>query len=126
MLQGNIVPVLIKTFGGPFFMASMLKVFIDLLSFVPPQILSLLITFTAIPGTPQWHGFVYMVALLGISLLTALLNSQMNYMSMQVGMRIRVALVNAIYRKSLTISSAARRGTTNGEVVNLMAVDAQR
>lgn len=86
----------------------------------------MLITFTIVPNLPMWHGFVYTVAFLGIFLLTAFLNNEQQYLSLQVGYRIRAALVNAIYRKSLTLSSSARRGTTNGEIVNLMSVDAQR
>lgn len=43
-----------------------------------------------------------------------------------VGYRVRTALISAIYRKALTISNAAKRNTTVGEIVNLMAVDAQR
>lgn len=43
-----------------------------------------------------------------------------------VGLRIRTALISAIYRKSLKMSSSARKESTVGEIVNLMSVDAQR
>lgn len=43
-----------------------------------------------------------------------------------VSMRIRSALVSLIYKKSLLISNAAKKESTVGEIVNLMAVDAQR
>ncbi|XP_010784311.1 multidrug resistance-associated protein 1-like, partial [Notothenia coriiceps] len=42
------------------------------------------------------------------------------------GMRLRTAIIGAVYRKALVISSAARRSSTVGEIVNLMSVDAQR
>lgn len=74
----------------------------------------------------MWHGITYTLALLGVSILSAFLNTETQYLCNQTGYRIRTALVNAIYRKSLTLSSSARRGTTNGEIVNLMSVDAQR
>jgi ATP-binding cassette subfamily C (CFTR/MRP) protein 1 len=41
-------------------------------------------------------------------------------------MRIRTCLVSAVYRKSLVLSNYAKKGTTTGEIVNLMAVDSQR
>lgn len=41
-------------------------------------------------------------------------------------MRLRTAIVGAVYRKALVISSASRRTSTVGEIVNLMSVDAQR
>lgn len=43
-----------------------------------------------------------------------------------VGMRIRTVLVLTIYRKALKISNSARKESTVGEIVNLMAVDAQK
>ncbi|XP_042161527.1 ATP-binding cassette sub-family C member 3 isoform X2 [Oncorhynchus tshawytscha] len=42
------------------------------------------------------------------------------------GMRLRTAIIGAIYRKSLIITNAAKRTSTVGEIVNLMSVDAQR
>lgn len=125
-LQGNIIPVLFQTFGGPFYWAGFLRLIIDLMSFASPQILSLLITFTASPADPMWQGIVYAAALLILSLLTAVINGQHQFNCMLVGYRIRTALISAIYRKALTISNAAKKNTTVGEIVNLMAVDAQR
>lgn len=43
-----------------------------------------------------------------------------------MGMRIRSVLISVIYKKALTISNKARRERTVGEIVNLMAVDAQK
>lgn len=43
-----------------------------------------------------------------------------------VGLRIRTALISSIYKKALRLSNAARKDSTVGEIVNLMAVDAQR
>ena len=39
------------------------------------------------------------------------------------GMWLRTALISAIYRKSLNLSSFARQSTTVGEIVNLMGND---
>lgn len=74
----------------------------------------------------MWHGILFVVALLAISILSALLNGQHQYLCFLVGYRIRTALISAIYRKALTLSNEAKRSTTVGEIVNLMAVDAQR
>lgn len=61
-----------------------------------------------------------------VTILTAVLNGQCLQKSFLVGFRIKSALISAIYRKALSMSSAAKRDTTVGEIVNLMAVDAQR
>lgn len=107
-------------------MAGLLKLFMDLLSFAPPQVLGLLITFTVVLSVPTWHGILFAATLLGIALLSALLNGQHQFLCFTVGYRIRTVLISAIYRKALTLSNASKRKTTVGEVVNLMSVDAQR
>lgn len=71
-------------------------------------------------------GFMYAAGLFVCACLTALLGGQYFFFAFKVGFRIRTALVSAIYRKSLRISSAAKKDSTMGEIVNLMAVDAQR
>ena len=86
---------------------------------------SLLINFVY-SGDPLWHGILYAITFFLLSLVTALLNGQFQIKCYLVGFRIRTALISAIYRKSLTISPAARKNTSVGEIVNLMAVDAQR
>lgn len=124
--QGNIVPVLFRQFGAPFFFAGVIRLAMELLSFANPQILSLLIGFTADPNAPLWHGMVFAVVFFALAALTALLNGQFQYYCFLVGFRIRTVLISAIYRKALSISNAAKKNTTVGEIVNLMAVDAQR
>ncbi len=42
-----------------------------------------------------------------------------------VGLRIRSALINLIYKKSLRLSTESRRSATSGEIVNLMQVNTQ-
>ena len=42
-----------------------------------------------------------------------------------IGMKVKTALISVIYRKSLTMSSAAKRVSNVGEIVNLMSVDVQ-
>ena len=45
---------------------------------------------------------------------------------MVVGMRLRTAVMSIVYKKSLVLSNQARHDSTTGEIVNLMAIDAQR
>lgn len=64
---------------------------------------------------------IYAAALFLISFVTSILNGQYLYRCFLVGFRIRSVLISAIYRKALTISNAAKRDTTVGEIVNLMS-----
>ncbi|KAK1296416.1 ABC transporter C family member 3 [Acorus calamus] len=44
----------------------------------------------------------------------------------QVGVRVRAVLVTMIYKKGLKLSSQSRQGSTSGEIINIMSVDADR
>lgn len=44
----------------------------------------------------------------------------------RTGLRLRGALMAAVHRKSLKITSESKRSSNLGEIVNLMSVDAQR
>lgn len=123
--DASILMPLIKAFGGTFFMGSFLKLIQDLLTFVNPQLLSLSISFVT-SDEPMWKGIIYAISLFVVAAVQTLMLGQYFNRMMLVGLRIRTALIAAIYRKSLVISNAARKESTVGEIVNLMAVDAQR
>lgn len=74
----------------------------------------------------MWQGYFFSVLLLLTAMLQTLILSQYFHRMFLVGLRIRTALIAAIYRKALRMSNAARKESTLGEIVNLMSVDAQR
>ncbi|CAH1990666.1 unnamed protein product [Acanthoscelides obtectus] len=123
--QASVLPALIKSFGPIYLFGAFLKLLQDLLTFVSPQILGLLILFVQ-DKQETWKGYFYSVLLLATAMLQTLLLSQYFNRMFVIGMRIRTALISAIYRKSLRISNTARKESTVGEIVNLMAVDAQK
>uniref|UniRef100_A0A7N6C098 Multidrug resistance-associated protein 1 n=1 Tax=Anabas testudineus TaxID=64144 RepID=A0A7N6C098_ANATE len=118
--------VLCLTFG-PYFLISCLYKFIqDILMFVGPEILRLLISFVNNSNAPSWHGFFYTALLFVCTCVQSLVLQRYFHVCFVTGMRLRTAIIGAVYRKALVISSAARRTSTVGEIVNLMSVDAQR
>ena len=122
----NTLVILIKTYWFPFLVCGTFKLIHDSLIFVSPQILSLLIGFVQNLSEPYWHGIVYALVLLAVSILQSVLLHQYFQKGFVLGMNIRTALVNIIYRKALKLSHESRQKTTIGEIVNLMSVDAQR
>lgn len=74
----------------------------------------------------MWKGYFYASMLLLTATVQTLVLSQYFNRMFLVGLRIRTALIAAIYRKALRMSNAARKESTVGEIVNLMSVDAQR
>lgn len=124
--QASILPALVKAFGGTFLFGSCLKLVQDTLTFASPQVLKLLINFVENENEPNWRGYLYAGLLFGIASTQTLFLSQYFHRMFIVGLRIRTALISAIFRKALVLSNAARKTTTVGEIVNLMSVDAQR
>ncbi|KAK4875040.1 hypothetical protein RN001_011462 [Aquatica leii] len=123
--HASILPALCKTVGPTFLFGSSLKLIQDILTFVSPQVLNLLIEFVE-QNEAQWKGFLYVGLLFATASLQTLVLSQYFHRMFIVGIRIRTALISAIYRKALRMSNSARKESTVGEIVNLMSVDAQK
>ncbi|CAI8020809.1 Multidrug resistance-associated protein 1 [Geodia barretti] len=122
----SLVLALARSFGGTFFIAGFFKLGQDLLGFASPQILKLMIRFTEDPSESDWRGYLYAVLLFVTAVVQSLLLHQYFHRCFLVGMRVRTAVISAIYNKALRLSNSARRERTVGEIVNLMSVDAQR
>uniref|UniRef100_A0AAZ3SGN9 ATP-binding cassette, sub-family C (CFTR/MRP), member 3 n=1 Tax=Oncorhynchus tshawytscha TaxID=74940 RepID=A0AAZ3SGN9_ONCTS len=117
---------LIKAFGPYFLIGSAFKLLQDLITFVNPQLLKLLISFTKQKGAPTWWGYALAFLMFFAAFLQTLILHQHFQYCFVTGMRLRTSIIGAIYRKSLIITNAAKRTSTVGEIVNLMSVDAQR
>lgn len=148
------MPAIIKAFGPTFLFGVVLKFIQDILTFVSPQVLRLIIKFVddstrkpvvqalsnettndtiyseTIPQIqekdPLWHGVFYALLLFFVASIQTLFLAQYFQRMFLVGLRIRTALIGAVYKKALNLSNTARKESTVGEIVNLMAVDAQR
>ncbi|XP_036428801.1 canalicular multispecific organic anion transporter 2 isoform X2 [Colossoma macropomum] len=124
--QPSFLRALLRAFGPYFLIGSAFKLLQDLITFINPQLLRLLIEFTKEKGVPSWWGFSLAFLMFGCALLQTLILHQHFQYCFVTGMRLRTAIIGAIYRKSLVITNEAKRSSTVGEVVNLMSVDAQR
>ncbi|XP_071062931.1 LOW QUALITY PROTEIN: ATP-binding cassette sub-family C member 3 [Pseudochaenichthys georgianus] len=124
--QPSFLRALIKAFGPYFLIGSAFKLLQDVVTFVNPQLLRMLISFTKQKGAPDWWGYSLAFLMFFTAFLqTLILHHHFQYCFV-TGMNVRTAVIGAIYRKSLVITNAAKRSSTVGEVVNLMSVDAQR
>ncbi|XP_055221299.2 multidrug resistance-associated protein 1 isoform X9 [Gorilla gorilla gorilla] len=122
----SLFKVLYKTFGPYFLMSFFFKAIHDLMMFSGPQILKLLIKFVNDRKAPDWQGYFYTVLLFVTACLQTLVLHQYFHICFVSGMRIKTAVIGAVYRKALVITNSARKSSTVGEIVNLMSVDAQR
>ncbi|KAG5854427.1 multidrug resistance-associated protein 1-like [Anguilla rostrata] len=112
---------------GPYFLTGTLCLMIhDAFMFSIPQMLSLLLGFMRDEDAPLWKGYFYASLMFLLSCLQSVFNHQYMYSCFTVGMRVKTAVMGLVYRKSLVITSAARRTCTVGEIVNLVSADTQK
>ncbi|XP_039089530.1 multidrug resistance-associated protein 1 isoform X1 [Hyaena hyaena] len=124
--EPSLFKVLYKTFGPYFLMSFLFKALHDLMMFAGPEILKLLINFVNDKKAPAWQGYFYTALLFVSACLQTLVLHQYFHICFVSGMRIKTAVIGAVYRKALVITNSARKSSTVGEIVNLMSVDAQR
>ncbi|KAK6487243.1 canalicular multispecific organic anion transporter 1 [Huso huso] len=124
--QSWLIPSLVKTFPRVLLESALFKVLQDLLVFVSPQILKLMVSFTQDKSIFEWKGYLYAVLLVLVAVLQSMLLQQYFQRCFVLGMRVRTAIMAAVYKKALVVSNAARKESTVGEIVNLMSADAQR
>lgn len=85
-----------------------------------------LIKFVQSADEPTWKGYFYAVAFSIVLICYSLLVHQYYHQTFCAELNLRTVLASAVYKKSLRLSNSARRHSTVGEIVNLMAVDVER
>ncbi|KHJ47247.1 hypothetical protein D918_02107 [Trichuris suis] len=122
----SVIWVIFLCFKWPILLALFLKTVADVLEFSKPQLLRRIIAFMELPEFPFSYGVFFTVLLFVISLLYSLLLHQYFHIMFRLGMNAKSMLMSAVFEKALLLSNEARKGTTVGEIVNLMSVDVQR
>ncbi|KAH7041035.1 P-loop containing nucleoside triphosphate hydrolase protein [Microdochium trichocladiopsis] len=127
----NLWLVLAKAYGGPYLLAAVFKTLSDIANFSQPQLLRYLITFVASyeagkTPEPPIKGAAIALAMFFVAILQTTMIHQYFQLAIVTGMRVKSGLTAAIYKKSLKLSNEGRASKTTGDIVNYMAVDAQR
>ncbi|KAM7197693.1 P-loop containing nucleoside triphosphate hydrolase protein [Rhypophila sp. PSN 637] len=121
-----------QAYGGPYMVAAVFKVGNDISAFTQPQLLKYLIAFVhsyyAKDEEPQpvIKGAAIALAMFGVAVFQTTMIHQYFQLAFVSGMRIKSGLTSAIYKKALKLSNEGRASKTTGDIVNYMAVDAQR
>jgi len=116
---------MIRAFGPLFLAASAFKLINDCLQFLQPLLLELIINFID-SDYPVYVGYIYSVILFLSALLTTICLHQYFHRVFRIGMNIRTALIDSIYKKALVLSAKSRNAQGVGQMVTLMSTDAQR
>ena len=121
-----------RAFSGPYFRGAIIKTLSDVLSFIQPQLLRLLISFVGsyrdgnAEPQPIIRGAAIAIGMFVVSVSQTVCLHQYFQRAFETGMRIRSSLTAMIYAKSLKLSNEGRASKSTGDVVNYMAVDTQR
>ncbi|WVN85580.1 uncharacterized protein L203_100729 [Cryptococcus depauperatus CBS 7841] len=128
--KASLKVALFRAYGMPYLVAGFLKACYDVLNFMQPQLLKLLLAFVSSYASsqsmPPIAGFAISILMfITANIATAVLH-QYFQICFTTTMRIRGGLVALIYRKSLVLSNGEKAGRTTGDIVNLQSVDAVR
>ncbi|KAK8770954.1 hypothetical protein V5799_025802 [Amblyomma americanum] len=91
-----------------------------------PALLLHLITGYMASDEPTWKGVMYAVGIVAANFITAIFVRHIDCTLSLTGLGMKAAVIGAVYRKALKISSESQNNYTVGEMVNLVSVDADR
>jgi len=103
-----------------------LALFHALASYVGPYLMDGFVEYLDGQRLYENQGYVLISAFFFAKIVECLSQLHRCFRLQQVGLRIRALLVTMIYNKALTLSCQSKQGHTDGEIINFMAVDAER
>jgi len=117
---------LLSAYGYEFITAGVLKLVHDCSVFVGPQVLHALILFLRDDQASIWRGLWLTILVTFSQLIMSICLRHYFFRCYTTGLRVRSAVVVAVYRKALVLSIGERQRRSLGEITNLMSIDAQR
>uniref|UniRef100_A0A0D9W2Q2 ABC transporter C family member 13 n=1 Tax=Leersia perrieri TaxID=77586 RepID=A0A0D9W2Q2_9ORYZ len=119
-----VVTTLLRSFWPQFLLTAVLGVARLSVMYIGPSLVDRFVNFVR-RGGELTQGLQLVVILLAGKSAEALASHHYEFQGQKLGMRIRAALLAAVYRKSLRLSTGARRAHGAGAIVNYMEVDAE-
>uniref|UniRef100_A0A8C9WQX2 ATP-binding cassette, sub-family C (CFTR/MRP), member 10 n=1 Tax=Scleropages formosus TaxID=113540 RepID=A0A8C9WQX2_SCLFO len=122
----RLLPVLHKAFGLKYYLLGVVKLLGNMLGFAGPLLLSSLVAFMEDSQAPISQGLWCSLGLFTSTLLSAVLRNIFTFEVSKVSLSARAAVISAIYRKALRVSSTTLAQFNLGEIVNFMSTDTDR
>ncbi|GFN81567.1 canalicular multispecific organic anion transporter 1 [Plakobranchus ocellatus] len=117
-----------KTYAPELFMSFAMRIGADSIQFLLPVLTNLLIEFVQSKESKnhtEWHGYALVGAFFVVTFIYSVLFNQNSFRGASIGMKVKTAMISAVYKKSLTMNNETKRSFTVGSIVNLMAIDCQ-
>ncbi|PRP88412.1 hypothetical protein PROFUN_03326 [Planoprotostelium fungivorum] len=124
-----------RTYKRDIILSGVYKMCTDACQIVGPSMLFYIVQFVALnrrdvrPSEEQSHvikGLSYALVIFVGGILQSIFINQQFYASVNVGIQIKTALTNVVYKKSFHLSSKSHSSSSVGEMVNLQAIDAHK
>ena len=125
--QPSLMMALVRAFGFDCVVGGFILKFIhDSCLFVGPQVLNKMIVFLGSDEYPLSYGLLLTLAVTVSQLAMSFCLRHYFFKCYKFGLKIRTAIVVAVYEKALVLSAGERHTRSLGEITNLMSIDAQR
>nr|APD26520.1 ATP-binding cassette transporter subfamily C member 1 X4 protein [Brachionus koreanus] len=121
----SLAKCIFKTFYGRFLAGAFIKVCREICVLIQPVILGSVIRYVKNNNEPLVVGLLFVFLLFTVACIQSCLFHHYFDRMFNVGFRIKIALMDLIYKKSLRLSNNSRKESTVGQMVNILAVNAQ-
>ncbi|KAJ4767941.1 ABC transporter C family member 8 [Rhynchospora pubera] len=122
----SVFSVLFKCFTSDFVLTGLYALLRTLSFAASPLLLHAFVLYSYKEEKDLYEGFTLIVYLILMKIIESLSQRHWFFRSRRLGMKMRSALMAAIFQKQLKLSSKGRRQHSAGEIVNYIAVDAYR
>lgn len=118
----------LRTYGGPFYAAGLLKLVGDICAVSAPWIVRIIIKDLKAQENRMtlWMGIALCVGIFVLQMINTLTVNAYFTITMQTGLKVRTAVSALMYEKALRLSGKARQTFSQGQIVNLMSTDSGR
>ncbi|KAL7754318.1 hypothetical protein RI367_000299 [Sorochytrium milnesiophthora] len=127
----NMERVLFRVYRTTWLLAGAARFTSDVAQAFSPLLLNLLLVYLGGDDSlrrtrPASYGYLLVLAMFALQLLSTILNNVFFVTAGKVGMRLRMGLAAALYRKTLRLSLAARKDLNVGKLNNIFLADTSR
>ncbi|XP_067143928.1 LOW QUALITY PROTEIN: ATP-binding cassette sub-family C member 10 [Centruroides vittatus] len=126
LYKRNLLKALHYCFATEYYFLGILKIVSDALNFCGPLLLNYLVSYFEEKNDSISLGCYYAAGLFGVTLLNSFCSTHFSYLINCVGLKIRVSLITAVYRKILNVNKSTLSKFNSGEIVNFMNTDTDR
>ena len=126
VIKLKLVKALIFSAWAEILLSALFALLYTLASYVGPYLINTLVEYLNGQREFENEGYFLVSAFLVAKLVECLSMRHWLFRLQQVGIRMRAVLVTKIYHKALTVSYHSKQCHSSGEIINFIAVDAER